>query len=268
MSTYDREVYWGRVAKEIDQRGENFVAGDDNPFYQYKRQKCLAEFLDRIEIDSRVVMELGCGPGGNLIHLAQRGRPSRLHGVDIAHPMLELAARNLREVPHVDLRKTDGRSIPFANRSADISFTVTVLQHNTDANDFARMVSELCRVSAAEVVVMEDIGSGARVRSAGSFLARPISAYEAEFSRNGFTLVRVRFLRTRASRMWYRLVYGPYKVLFARSRQEGQPLPWLLQRILELTLPATRALDRFLPDHMDLAQLVFRRTGGPTAAAE
>lgn len=35
---YDDEDYWSKVGKEIEERGEgNIIAGDDEPFYEYKR---------------------------------------------------------------------------------------------------------------------------------------------------------------------------------------------------------------------------------------
>ena len=48
MEQYDPEVYWSRVAGEIEKRGENYVAGDDNPYFRYKRQRFLKKFLDTI----------------------------------------------------------------------------------------------------------------------------------------------------------------------------------------------------------------------------
>jgi hypothetical protein len=36
---------------------QNFLAGDDNPFFRYKRQKFLARFRRAIEFNSKVVLE-------------------------------------------------------------------------------------------------------------------------------------------------------------------------------------------------------------------
>jgi hypothetical protein len=74
---YNPETYWTRVGQEIEKRGDaNFVAGDDNPYYRYKRLKFLKRFLDPIDFHSKTVLEVGCGPGGNLRHIATHHDPN------------------------------------------------------------------------------------------------------------------------------------------------------------------------------------------------
>ena len=42
MANYNPETYWSEVAKRIKSRkGKNIIAGDDEPFYRYKRKKFL-----------------------------------------------------------------------------------------------------------------------------------------------------------------------------------------------------------------------------------
>ena len=80
MTDYDPEVYWSGVAQEIGKRGDNYIAGDDNPYFRYKRLKFLKEFLDTIDFQSKSVLEVGFGPGGNLKHLATHHAPKRILG--------------------------------------------------------------------------------------------------------------------------------------------------------------------------------------------
>ena len=263
MNAYDPERYWSRVALEIAGRGPNVIAGDDNPYYRYKREKFLSRFLDAIDFDAKVVLELGCGPGGNLRHILKHRRPRQVLGVDLSQPMLDLARETLREHQSAELIKTDGSTIPCPDQIADIAFTVTVLQHNTDPAAFDRVVRELCRVVRSEIVVMEDIGAGRRVRTQGSFLARPVEVYEQAFRASGFELVSVAFLGTWASRWWHRLAYGLYRMIVARGRREGEALPQWLIRLLQTLMPMTKQLDRWIPEKRDLARLVFRRVGLP-----
>ena len=58
MKPYDPEAYCSRVGGEIKKRGENYLAGDDNPLLGYKRQKFLREFLDSLDFRDRTVLEL------------------------------------------------------------------------------------------------------------------------------------------------------------------------------------------------------------------
>ena len=46
MSEYHPEPYWSDVAKRIKARkGKNVIAGDDEPYYRYKRER----FLDLLK---------------------------------------------------------------------------------------------------------------------------------------------------------------------------------------------------------------------------
>jgi tRNA G46 methylase TrmB len=91
QGAYHPESYWSRVANEIKKRGpQNCLAGDDNPFFRYKRQKFLARFLSTIEFNSKVVLEVGPGPGGNLLQIVRTSRPRRVIGIDISSEMLDL----------------------------------------------------------------------------------------------------------------------------------------------------------------------------------
>src|SRR5262249_35039931 len=135
------EPHWSRVATDIRKRGpHNYLAGDDDPFCRYKRQKFLALFLGTIDFDSKVVLEVGCGPGGNLLQIAQAGA-RRVIGIDISRQMLDLAAEALKGYETiVELHKTDGEHLPLADRAVNLALTVTVLQHNTNTSMFQTLV--------------------------------------------------------------------------------------------------------------------------------
>lgn len=81
MVEYNPEIYWSRVAQEIEKRAENYVAGDDNPYFRYKRHKFLKKFLDTINFQSKVILEVGFGPGGNLQQIARHHTPRKILGL-------------------------------------------------------------------------------------------------------------------------------------------------------------------------------------------
>ena len=68
------------------------------------------------------VLEVGCGPGGNLIQLADKDA-LRLVGVDISPTMLEVARENTSSLSVVELRQVEGMSLPFSDREFSLSFT-------------------------------------------------------------------------------------------------------------------------------------------------
>ena len=162
---------------------------DDDPYYRYKRDKLLRRFLATLDVAGQRVLELGCGPGGNLLEGARRA-PASLVGIDISASMLALARKNL-EGCAVELKKTDGRRLPLEDQTIDLALTVTVLQHNVDPAGLRRVIAELCRVSAGRIVIMEDTGDMISAPKGSSWIMRPVGVYEAEFERHGFHL-RVR----------------------------------------------------------------------------
>jgi SAM-dependent methyltransferase len=259
MAKYSPEPYWSRVAEQIAQRGENFVAGDDDPYYRYKRRRFLTRFLDRIDFEGKVVLELGFGPGGNLRHIATNHAPKRLLGSDISQNMVEIASRNLQGFDFVELSKIDGVRLPYPDQSVDISFTATVLQHNTDEVMFKSLVRELCRVTKSTVYAMEDIGRSLQAGGEGDWIGREIEVYRNAFEHCGFGLSDTRFLNTRVSRYWRAKVFATYFRFGGRRHLEGDPISAPFRAAMALPMPLTRILDDVIADKGDLAKMVFSR---------
>ena len=150
--SYHPESYWSDVAKRIKSReGRNVVAGDDEPFYRYKRQRFL-EMLKAVNFEGKSVLEIGNGPGGNLKELSQLN-PARLVGADISAEMIKLARSNNNDF--VELVKIDGTSLPFEDNTFDIVFTATVLQHNTDDKMMLTILDDICRGSKDKIFLFE-----------------------------------------------------------------------------------------------------------------
>jgi SAM-dependent methyltransferase len=259
MAEYNPEVYWSRVAQEIEKRGENYIAGDDNPYYRYKRLKFLQKFLDTTDFQAKVVLEVGCGPGGNLKHIATHQTPRKIFGIDVCQKMLEIATKNLSLCDTVELKKIDGVNIPYPDQSVDISFTVTVLQHNTDTIMFRSLVRELCRVTKATIIIMEDIGRSATLGGEGSWIGRQVDVYKSIFAEYGFQLTQFQFLNTKISRLWHREVSAFYSRFSTKRHQEGDPIGVALKFLISLPMPLTRILDKIFVEEQDLAKMIFHR---------
>ena len=249
------------MAEKIQKRGGSYVAGDDNPYNRHKRRKFLQTFLDRMNFDDLVVLEVGCGPGGNLHRIITQHAPSRLLGVDVSQKMFELAGSNLSSFNKVELKKTDGTVIPFPDQSVDLAFTVTVLQHVSDERMFRSLISEMCRVTRGTIILMEDIGSTGEIQGEGSFVGRKIAVYRDALAQHGFELQKFRFLNTRVSRALYQRAYYWHQRLTTRKRQEGESAPLPVWLCSAAAMPITRILDNVVPERFDLAQMEFRRTG-------
>lgn len=248
---YHPEKYWSEVANLIRGREEsNVIAGDDEPYYRYKRNEFL-RILKEVDFSDKTVLEVGCGPGGNLIEI-KKLNPSQLQGADISNEMVMLAQKN---VPNdVNIVKTNGTALPFEDRTFDIVITATVLQHNTDEEMLKQLIKELCRVSKNQVIIFERIESS--IKGDDLCLGRPIEYYSELFKASGFHLRSSKFLNIRVS---YFVSGFIRKVFNRRDRKEGEPLNLFSVNLQKFSLLFTRPLDKVFKSKKDVAKLVFER---------
>lgn len=251
-SKYHPEPYWNEVAQQIAARTDaNVIAGDDEPYYRYKRQKFLKR-LHTIPFANKVVLEVGSGPGGNLLEIYKQ-QPKALYGVDIADCMVALA-RQAVAGKNIRVEKVNGDGFPFDDRQFDVTLTATVLQHNTDEEMLLKLIAEMCRVTNSDIYIFERIEP--KVKGTPLCMGRPVSYYEALFAEHQFALAGVQFLNIQASYF----VSGAIRKLFnARTRKEGAPASMLSHVLQKLTLPVTAALDPLVPLQRELAMLHFQR---------
>lgn len=249
---YKPEEYWTEVGQRIEDRGEeNIIAGDDEPFYRYKRREFL-KMLHAIDFNGKRVLELGSGPGGNLKSIFENSKPALLAGVDISAQMVKLAKKH--NSPEVLVKKINGVEIPFEDRHFDLVFSATVLQHITDENMLHPIIAEMCRVSGDRVFVFERIEKS--LKGNELCMGRPVSYYSNIFNANGFQLKRSKFINIQSSY----LCCGAIRKLFNPSaRKEGEPLTPLAIGLQKATLPLTRVLDKTFPSKRDLGMLEFGR---------
>ncbi len=249
---YHPEQYWTEVGKRIQARedGKNVIAGDDEPYYRYKRNRFL-ELLHAVDFKGKSVLEIGCGPGGNLLEVLKR-QPNQLTGVDISSQMVGLAKSKLPD--SVNIVKINGTKLPFADQLFDIVFTATVLQHNTDEAMLKQIMAELSRVSADRVFLFERIES--EIKGDELCYGRPVDYYSAIMKKNGFELTSKEFINIRTS---YYVSGAIRKGLNPKTRQEGEPLNKLSTFLQNITLPITKLLDKVLTSNKDIARLEYRR---------
>jgi ubiquinone/menaquinone biosynthesis C-methylase UbiE len=254
--TYHPDPYWSQVAREIGQRGKkNFLAGDDSPFFRYKREKFLSLF-HHINFTNKKVMEVGSGPGGNLNELVNPAI-EKIFGVDISSEMIALAKNNLADHPNfqkMEFIHINGQQIPLVDKSIDVAYTVTVLQHNTDEAMLFNLIAEICRVTKDEICIFERIDS--KIRGSELCYGRPVNYYQSIFEKNGFKLQKHAFLNTRVSHF----VCTAISKLFNKpSRKEGEPLSGLSVFLQNISLPITKQLDKLFEDKREVAFLHFKR---------
>lgn len=260
MADYSVESYWSEIAERIAKREvPSLLAGDDDPFLQRVQEKIRTKFLSKLDLRGKVVLEVGCGPGGNLLFFGQELGALSLVGVDVSQPMLDLAAATLEALSdRTMLRKSDGRVLPLETGSVDVACTVTVLHHNPDSAALRQLVAEMCRVTRESIVAVEETGHH-WTNEQGSYIRRPLAQYVAEFEREGFVLTGVEYLDVRASRMWHAAVL---RLLTPRQRPEGAPIGLAARRLIAAGLVVTRRVDDLVPEASRWTKMVFHRSSG------
>jgi SAM-dependent methyltransferase len=248
-SGYDAATYWDDVAAHLLTRSDEatVVAGDDTPFYRAKRRLFLDSMLLPAMATADFMLEVGCGPGGNLAFLAAHG--TEAVGADVSPRMLQRVADTLG----IQGTLIDGRHLPFADYHFPSVFTATVLQHNTD-DQAAALLAEMARVSSAEVHLFEDTGSVSMHDRPSHWLRRP-SWYVERLGAAGFDLVhheRLPIACQEIAATFARAIYG-------RRHREGQPVESQRRRVENAALSVARVLDRIVPPVLGLTRMSFRR---------
>jgi SAM-dependent methyltransferase len=271
---YDPRGYWSAVAEQIRTRPSgSLLAGDDSPFLRYKREAFLDRMLKRIAFRGKAVLEVGCGPGANLLEVAAAG-PRRLVGCDIAPKMIELAMENTARLANVECVELADDGLPFRTNEFDVSFTVTVLQHNRD-DTVRRLIAEMSRVTAEALYLIEDttrrsrhpdrfVGriTGGTVRPE-SYVLRRVGDYAELCATRGFELVDVRPVNVYASDvMRVGVWFLDTHVIRSSPRREGESLSRFQARAEELLLPVTKALDPRVRQGHGLTAMRFRGPSG------
>ncbi len=251
MKTYHPETYWSAVAKRIDIRNDGvFMAGDDEPYYRYKRA-CFLKKLNAIDFKGKSVLEVGCGPGGNLLEVLKH-HPNKLAGADLSEKMILLAQSHLP--PAVEIIKSSPTSIPFGDDSFEIVFTATVLQHNTDHTMFNTLLHEIARISSKRIFLFERVEKTERGNEL--CVGRPISSFAEVLMDQGFKLIKAENLNIRIS---YLMAGLTRKFFNKKNRMEGESLSKTSVTLQNILLPLTSTLDRWIRLKSDLTQLEFEK---------
>lgn len=126
---------WNRRAREdaryyvaFGRRGQ-----DDEEFFTSGRDlaEALARELKRLPAvnpRARRALEIGCGLGRLMVHLAQH--LGEIHGVDVSDEMVRLAREKLAAIPHAHVHVNSGADLAaFADESFDFVYSYAVFQH-------------------------------------------------------------------------------------------------------------------------------------------
>lgn len=251
---YDIARYWDRVASEIETRQTGSdVAGYDTPADRYLREKGERE-IRAIDVRGKSVLEVGCGTGLNLA-LFDAGGAASITAVDVSANMLKLAKRRLSNArARTRFEHVGGDTLPLGDRSVDYTFTVTVLQHNTDDDALRKLIGEIVRVTSQRIFILEHMGP--IKRRSESYANRRPSFYVNAFSACGMELTHRKVIRAFVTRKFYAVANRFFGL---QKHHEGAASSRGLTRLLNGAMPVTALLDRVVAVPDGLTMMVFGR---------
>lgn len=120
-----------------------------NAMLDDRRGRFWTDLLGGSDIAS--TLEVGCGQGGNLRHMAAILPPEAVWGVDVN---AEARARARANAPGTNVVAALARSLPFRDAAFDLAMTVGVLIHQPEST-LPLVMAELVRVSRRYVLWAE-----------------------------------------------------------------------------------------------------------------
>jgi 2-polyprenyl-3-methyl-5-hydroxy-6-metoxy-1,4-benzoquinol methylase len=145
------------------------------------------------------VLDAPCGGGRVTIHLAKKGY--RVRAADLSEAMVKIARENIA-TEHLDcpVEQQDIEKLTLPDRSVDTIVSFRLFHHFPNQGIRRRVVNELCRVAARNVVLsyfsplsLTSAKNTLRAKVGGKQLKKfPTSLPEIEgyFATNGFQLVK------------------------------------------------------------------------------
>lgn len=139
-------TYYGqRAAAGLARRYSLFQPGALFRIHQFERDTLAALARHgRDPLGRHDLLDVGCGDGAFLRRLVSWGAdPNRLAGVDLLSERVE-AARRL--APNIAVEQADASALPFADRSYDVVFQLTVFSSILDDRMRRAVAREMARV--------------------------------------------------------------------------------------------------------------------------
>ncbi|MFM7801797.1 MAG: methyltransferase domain-containing protein [Limnohabitans sp.] len=102
-------------------------------------------------------LDIGCGPGLTTVALAQAVGPAgHIDAIDIAPPMLQLAARRCDSLKQVALHQADVLHLPFEQATFDVALATQVYEYVADIDGALRELWRVMKPGAQVLLVDTD----------------------------------------------------------------------------------------------------------------
>jgi SAM-dependent methyltransferase len=114
-----------RIRYDVDAYERAMYAGAHKEGYLRVRSETLSDLVEQVRRNGRRlrILEVACGPGLSLAHLAQIGQQDTLVGIDVSAEMLQGASRNINAAGGAPrLARASATGLPFAEGTFDLVY--------------------------------------------------------------------------------------------------------------------------------------------------
>ncbi len=140
------------MSSQFDQYKDSYVksveasvsfSGKGHRFFTQVKARELLNSLRRLKGETQTlsILDVGCGTGATDEFLV--GEFNQVSGTDVSEGVLETARKNQ---PSVLYKFYDGLTLPFADASFDVSFTICVM-HHVPPTHWSAFIAEMKRVT-------------------------------------------------------------------------------------------------------------------------
>jgi len=183
-------------------------------------QKLEDLILEAVEMESKRVVDIGCGDGHFTRRFFDRGRPASIAGLDPAPSAIGVAESKIGERVGMSFIVGDGHALPWPDDNFDLAIIQGVLHHDDEPQ---RTISEAFRV-AREVVILEPNGN-----NIGLKVIEKASRYHREHFERSYSPVRLLRWIKRGGGSVTRVKFGGFVPMFcpdwfARTSKRLEPL--------------------------------------------
>ena len=181
-----------------------YNVADDQTFglYRYGITDEIDRIVANVDFEGKRVLDIGCGSGGNTLHLARTTPLAQITGFDVEEPVVRVATARAAEeglAARARFVREDPGPLPFEDGAFDVVFSKDSLLHIPDKDALA---AEMYRVLApgGEVAVgdwmighdgpmSDDMKAYVAAEDLGFAMGSP-ARYTSALERAGFTEVR------------------------------------------------------------------------------
>jgi ubiquinone/menaquinone biosynthesis C-methylase UbiE len=121
--------------------------------YRYEKVDFLKDYVDFPRYRGKKVLEIGCGPGIDLLQFARAG--AEVHARDLTENGVKLARANLaREGHEGDIRQGNAEELDVESESFDVYYSNGVLHHTVDIDKAIAEAHRVLRPDGEAIVML------------------------------------------------------------------------------------------------------------------